>query len=205
MANNPWLEWAKELQFLSQSALAYCRDPYDIERFERIREISAEMVSGIADLPVEKARDLFCCETGYQTPKLDTRAAIIRDGKIALVQEQDGLWVLPGGWCDYNQTIRGNAEKEALEESGMTVRATRLVALFDHNRRNLPPSAWEICSAYVLCEYVSGAFVPNVETVDCQWFAPDTLPALNCRKTNPEQIAMCFAAYDDPHWQTVFD
>ena len=41
-------------------------------------------------LPVETVRDIFCCETGYQTPKLDTRAAVFRDGKILLVQERDG-------------------------------------------------------------------------------------------------------------------
>ena len=28
-------------------------------------------------MPFEKAKDLFCCEVGYQTPKMDCRAAII--------------------------------------------------------------------------------------------------------------------------------
>ena len=40
-----WLDWAVELQSLAQSALYYCKDKFDIERFERIREISAEMLS----------------------------------------------------------------------------------------------------------------------------------------------------------------
>ena len=39
-----WLDWAVELQSLAQSALYYCKDKFDIERFERIREISAEML-----------------------------------------------------------------------------------------------------------------------------------------------------------------
>ena len=73
MPANKWLEWAKELQFLSQCALAYCSDPYDIERFQRIREISAEMVSEIGDLPLDLVKTTFCAGTGYQTPKLDTR------------------------------------------------------------------------------------------------------------------------------------
>ena len=70
------LDWAVELQSLAQAGLAYGRDVYDIERFQRIREISAEMMAHLSDLPVEKVRDLFCNESGYQTPKLDTRAAI---------------------------------------------------------------------------------------------------------------------------------
>ena len=67
-----WLEWAKELQFIAQAGLTYSRDPFDIERFERIREISAEIMSHQSGLPVEKIKELFCNETGFQTPKLDT-------------------------------------------------------------------------------------------------------------------------------------
>lgn len=204
-SENHWLDWAKELQFIAQSALTYCKDPFDIERFERVRGIAAEMMSEIADMPLERVRDLFCSEKGYQTPKLDTRAAVIRDGKIALVQERDGLWAMHGGWCDYNQSVRANTEKEALEEAGMTVRVTRVVALFDHNRRNLPPSGWEICTALLLCEYVGGSFAPNTETTACEWFAPDDLPPLNVRKTNADQIRLAFQAQEAAHWETIVD
>lgn len=72
-----WLDWARELQSLAQAGLAYSKDVYDLERFTRIREISAEIMSHQTDLPMEKVRDLFCNETGYQTPKIDTRAAVI--------------------------------------------------------------------------------------------------------------------------------
>ena len=39
-----WLEWAKELQFIAQAGLTYTKDLFDKERFERIREISAEIM-----------------------------------------------------------------------------------------------------------------------------------------------------------------
>ena len=74
-----WLEWAKELQFIAQGGLTYSKDVFDIERFERIREIAAEMLSLQSGIPIEKVKDLFCNETGFQTPKLDTRAAIFKD------------------------------------------------------------------------------------------------------------------------------
>ena len=86
-----WLTWAKEIQFIAQAGIEYSRDPFDRERFERLREVSAEMLSLMTDVPLVKVRDLFCNETGFQTPKLDSRAAIIRDGKILLVRERDGL------------------------------------------------------------------------------------------------------------------
>ena len=81
-----WLDWAVELQSLAQSALYYCKDKFDIERFERIREISAEMLSEASGLPTEKVKEIFCNEVGFQTPKLDCRAAIFKGDKILLVQ-----------------------------------------------------------------------------------------------------------------------
>ena len=74
-----WLEWAKELQFIAQGGLTYSKDVFDIERFERIREIAAEMLSLQSEIPIEKVKNLFCNETGFQTPKLDTRAACERE------------------------------------------------------------------------------------------------------------------------------
>ena len=206
MPANKWLEWAKELQFLSQCALAYCSDPYDIERFQRIREISAEMVSEIGDLPLDQVKATFCAGTGYQTPKLDTRAAVIKDGKILLVREASGQWALPGGWVDYDHTIRSNAAKEVLEEAGVVAEPIRVIALFDHNRRNHTDFPSNICSAYVLCEYRSGSFQPNLETIACGFFARDAIPEpLATAKTTREQIDLCFQAAEDENWHVIFD
>ena len=204
--SNKWLEWAKELQFLSQCALAYCRDRYDIERFERIREISAEMLSEIGDMPLDDVKATFCAGDGYQTPKLDTRAAVVCGGKLLLVRESSGQWALPGGWVDYDQTIRTNVCKEVLEEAGMVVRPLRVIALYDHNKRNAHRFLFNICSAFVLCEYVSGDFRPNLETVGCGFFGPDEIPSpLAEGKTTAAQIDMCFRAAADENWQVEFD
>ena len=100
-----WLQWAVELQSLAQAGLTYGRDAYDLERYERIREISAEILSHMTDIPLGTVKDLFCNETGYQTPKIDTRAAIFSDDKILLVRENNGKWSLPGGWCDVNVSV----------------------------------------------------------------------------------------------------
>ena len=116
-----WTAWAVELQSLAQAGLTYGHDVYDLERYTRIREIAAEMMAEKTDLPIEKVTSLFCNETGYQTPKVDTRAAVFRERKILLVHEKNGTWSLPGGWCDVNQTIGENAEKETLEEAGFRV------------------------------------------------------------------------------------
>ncbi len=39
-----WLKWAIEIQSLAQAGIAYTDNNYDRERYERLREISAEMI-----------------------------------------------------------------------------------------------------------------------------------------------------------------
>lgn len=200
-----WLEWAKELQFIAQAGLTYSKDAFDIERFERIREISAEIVSRQTGLPLEKVKDLFCNEEGFQTPKLDTRAAIFKDNRILLVKEKNGTWSLPGGWVDVNQTIKSNTIKEVKEEAGLDVEVTRIIAVQDRNLHNLPPYAYNVCKVFVLCEAQGGDFQPNIETIESGYFSLDEIPPLAEEKNNKEQIEMCFAAYQDKDWVVQFD
>ena len=114
-----WLKWAMEIQSLAQAGLTYTRDIYDKERYERLREISAEILAEKTGVSTEKVKTLFCNETGYQTPKLDTRAAIFQDHQILLVHENNGTWALPGGWCDVLESVKSNTEKEVREETGL--------------------------------------------------------------------------------------
>ena len=199
------LQWAIELQSIAQSALYYCRDQYDRERFERIREISAEMVSHQSEISLEKVRDLFCCETGYQTPKLDSRAAIFQDGKILLVRETNGAWSLPGGWVDVDLSVGENTIKEVKEEAGLDVTVDKVIAVQDREKHNLPVYAYRVCKIFLLCSVVGGAFRENIETVESRYFGPDELPLLAAEKNNEEQVRMCFAAYEAESWETLFD
>lgn len=200
-----WLSWAMELQSLAQAGLYYGKDVFDRERYTRIREIAAEMVAFQTELPVEKAVDLFCNETGYQTPKLDTRAAVFREGRILLVQEKNGKWSLPGGWVDVNLSVGENTVKEVKEEAGLDVSAERIIAVQDRAKHNLPVYAYGICKIFVLCTLKGGRFQENPETIAMDWFREDALPPLAEEKNNAEQIRMCFAASRNPGWQTAFD
>ena len=202
-----WLEWAKELQFIAQAGLAYSKDPFDLERFGRIREISAEIMSQMSGIPVETVKGLFCNETGFQTPKLDTRAAIFdRSGdKILLVKELNGTWSLPGGWVDLMQSVKSNTIKEVQEEAGLDVETVRLIAVQDRNKHNTPPYAYNVCKVFVLCRVTGGAFRANSETVESRYFALHELPPLAQEKNSHEQIEMCFRANADENWKVMFD
>ena len=200
-----WLELIIEIQSLAQNGLAYTNNVYDKERFERLRNISAEMLSMKSDLSLEKVKDLFCNEKGYQTPKLDTRAVIFKDDKILLVKENNGTWSLPGGWVDVLESVASNTVKEAKEETGLDVVPKRIIAIQDRNKHNKPIYAYGICKIFVLCEVIGGKFEKNIETIETNYFSLDELSLLAEAKTNKEQIEMCFKSVNDESWQVQFD
>lgn len=203
--NEKWLSWAVELQSIAQAGLFYGKDKFDLERYERIREISAEMLAYKTDIPLEKVRDIFCCETGYQTPKLDTRAALFEDGKILLVKENDGKWSLPGGWVDVDLSVMENALKEVKEEAGLDADLDFVIAVQDRDKHNLPVYAYKICKVFVMCTKKGGSFAANSETVESGYFGLDELPELAEEKNTREQIEMCFAAHLAENWKTLID
>lgn len=201
-----WLKWAMEIQSLAQSGLAYTDNIYDIERYERLREISAEILEEKSNISLEKVKELFCNETGYQTPKIDTRAVIFKNNKILLTHEKNGTWSLPGGWCDVLESVKSNTIKEVKEETGLDVETIKIIAVQDRNKHNRPIYAYGICKIFVLCNIIGGQFIDNIETTEIDYFSLDELPSnLAEEKTNKEQIEMCFKAINDKNWQVQFD
>jgi HAD superfamily hydrolase (TIGR01549 family) len=205
LSEMPWLKWAMELQFISQAGSTYSENKFDRERFERLREIAVEMVSLKTNTPSEDIKNIFGKETGYQTPKLDTRAAIFQEGKILLVKENNGTWSLPGGWVDALESIKSNTIKEVKEEAGLDVIPTRLIALHDRNKHNYPIYFFGVCKALVLCEIIGGTFKSNKETVESAFWEMDQLPPLALEKNSEEEIKLCFDAYNAEIWNTIFD
>ena len=201
-----WLKWAIEIQSLAQAGLTYTDNVYDIERYERLREIAAEIIEEKSNISLEKVKDLFCNENGYQTPKIDTRAAIFKDDKILLTHENNGTWSLPGGWCDVLESVASNTIKEVKEETGLDVETIKIIAVQDRNKHNKPIYAYGVCKIFVLCNVIGGEFIENIETTEIKYFSLDEIPNnLAEEKTNNEQIEMCFKAYKDEKWQSQFD
>ena len=198
------IEWAKELQSLAQAGLYYGHDVYDKERYQRIREIAAEMMLMKTDVSAEKITGLFCGDAGYQTPKVDTRAAIFQDGKILLVCEK-GKWSIPGGWCEFNLSPADNTIKEVREEAGLDVSISKVIAVQDRDKHNQPPYAYGVVKIFYLCDLLGGNFIENIETSESQYFSLEELPPLAGEKCNEEQIRMCFDAYRAENWIVRFD
>ena len=177
-------KWAQDLQSIAQAGLHYGKDVFDRERYEEVRRIAGEMMQAKTGLPQEQIKTLFLGDEGYQTPKIETRAVIVKDDKILLVREKMVQeWSLPGGWNDYDQTVAQNCVKEAREESGRIVKPIKLIAVQDRNHHNKPILATNVTKLFFLCEELGGEFVPNDETDACDYFSlfsPSTLVTARC-------------------------
>ncbi len=127
-----FLSRLRELAALAGTGLGFSRDPYDIERYTRIAELSRLLIAEGIGASEQQIAIALEEEAGYVTPKIDVRGGVIRDGRILMVRERsDGKWALPGGYADVNLSPAEAIEAEIVQESGFTARATKLVALLD--------------------------------------------------------------------------
>ncbi|MBN1484887.1 MAG: NUDIX hydrolase [Chloroflexia bacterium] len=202
----PWLAWARELQSLGQTGLAYSQSDYDTERYSRIIGIAAEIVSRHSQLPVETLRENFLAQPGYATPKVDVRAAVVRGGRILLVQERsDGRWCMPGGWAEVGQVPTDAVERETWEESGFRVAPRKVVGIFDANRSGRPLECYHAYKIVFLCEIIEGAPRPSSETMGVDFFSFDELPPLSWERTNERHLREVRAHLENPGRPAAFD
>lgn len=201
-----WLEWSRGLQAIAQTGLTYARDPFDIERYEQIRELSAQILAHHTGLEINAALDILKTETGHATPKVDVRGAIFRNNQILLVRERmDGLWTLPGGWADVNESAAEATVREVREESGYETRAVKLLAVWDRRRHGHPPSRHHAYKLFFLCDLIGGAPATSIETTDAAFFPEDNFPELSAGRVTHTQIARLFEHHRNPDWPADFD
>ncbi len=201
-----WLDWAQRLQAIAQSGLTYTQNVFEIERYKAVRRIAAEIVAAHSNMSSEETEVIFEQEKGYATPKIDVRGVVFQDDKILLVKElKDGKWTLPGGWCDVGETPSRATEREVYEESGYRVRATKLLAVYDRNLHDHPPTLMHIYKLFFLCELLGGEATTSIETGGAEFFAQDTLPPLSTGRTTESELHRFFEHLRHPEWPTDFD
>jgi len=201
-----WLVWARKLEALAQSGLAYSPNPYDVERFEQIKIIAAEMLSTGFDIEPDAVKSIFDTQAGYTTPKLDSRGVIIQGDQILLVKElADGGWTLPGGWMDVGESPSLAVEREVREEAGYIVRAQRLLALYDRDRHGHPPFPFHIYKLFFQCEILGGEPTESLETGGARFFPINDYPPLSISRVTAAELDRMFFLVAHPELPTDFD
>ncbi|MCH7723779.1 MAG: NUDIX hydrolase [Bacteroidetes bacterium] len=201
-----WLKWAREIQQLSQTGLAFAVTDYEKQRYKRLTEITAEIVKHHTSLEKEAVEKVMMKQPGYATPKIDVRAAIIKDEEILLVQEiSDKRWAMPGGWADVGDIPSEVAERETKEESGYDVKPTKVIGVFDANRLDGQLEFFHAFKIVFLCKLIGGEAETSDETQDVSFFSFDDLPPLSLNRTNDKHIKEILAHLKNPQRSTYFD
>lgn len=208
-AEPDWLTWTRELQAIAQTGLAFVRDPYDQERYERLRSLASRIMAAHTLASVNRIEDLFRNEAGYATPKVDVRGAVFDDhDRLLMVREtaDAGRWTLPGGWADVNLTAAENVVKEVREESGYEVQVRKLAAVWDRTRQGHSAGVFSCCKLFYVCNVLGGTATAGPETSEVQWFIQDKIPAdLSLGRVLPHQLTRMFAHAHDAALPTDFE
>ncbi|MFC2063778.1 NUDIX hydrolase [Chloroflexota bacterium] len=203
--NTDLLRWARQLYTISQSGLTYCKNDYDLERYQQLEEISAEILSNNSGFSKEEVLESFSLENGYATPKIDVRGAVFREDKILLIQElADGCWAMPGGWADIGDLPAETVRREVLEESGYEVSVDKVIAVLDANHIN-PLEFYHAYKLIFQCNLVGGQPKTNHETLGVDFFHLNDLPPLSTIRTTREMLEEAFAHNSDPNRPAAFD
>ncbi|MEA3438990.1 MAG: NUDIX hydrolase N-terminal domain-containing protein [Chloroflexota bacterium] len=201
-----WLEWAREIQALAQTGKHYAENEYQVERYQRLLQISAEIIEQHSELDDEELVRIFTRQVGYATPRVDVRGVVFQNGELLMVRERmDNGWTMPGGWADVGDFPSEAVEREVFEESGYRVKVQRMVGIYDANRFG----TLEVFHAYkivFLCNIIGGEARTSNETTEVAFFSLNEIPEpLSAERTPLRVISHAFAAYGDEHWQVVFD
>ena len=200
--NNPhelmipkWLEWAREIQAISQTGLHYAENDYQVQRYSRLSEISAEIISSHVNMENAELIEIFNQQVGYATPRIDVRGAVFQAGKLLMVRERlDGGWTMPGGWVDVGDTPSGAVEREVYEESGFEVKSRKVIGVYDANRSG-PLEIFHAFKIVFLCDILSGEARTSDETSEVEFYSKSELPnILSGERTRPRHLEDAFTA-----------
>lgn len=201
-----WMEWAREIQAISQTGTFYAENDFQRQRYRRLTEIAAEIISEHTHLECPELVDLFVRQIGYATPRVDVRGAVFCDGKILLVRERtDGGWTMPGGWADVGDIPSEAAEREVQEEAGFQVKAIKVIGVYDANR-SYPLEIFHAFKIVFLCNILGGEAQTSIETSEVKFFGQNEIPAqFSGERTRHRHVVDAFAAHEDNQSSTLFD
>ena len=184
---------AEELRGIAKNGLLYASDHHDVERYQRVLEIASELFSLVVSYPEKWVLESLTKECGHITPKVGVAAAIFNeDKKLLLVQRSDNkLWAMPGGWAEIGETPVQSVVREVAEETGLKVRVSGLVGIYDSNIHGFK-HLHHIYHIVFQCEVISGELRMNKECLAADYFSMYELPPLSPGRRDPTLHAFQF-------------
>jgi ADP-ribose pyrophosphatase YjhB (NUDIX family) len=197
---------ADELRAHAANGLFFTKDPYDRDRYQKIQLLSAELMAMVDSRSTVDLERMFREDTHGRTPAVAVDGAVFRaDGRLLLAERADSReWCIPGGAVDVGEPPSAAAEREVREETGLTVRAVRLLGLYDNRSWNMPSV---LSHAYYLlfeCELLDGELTPSSETTDFRWVTEEEAGELTLFRSHVYKVPEAFRLHRAPDAPTAF-
>lgn len=202
---------ADELRALANAGLRWCQNGYDRERYEKTLRLSARIVSTLENRVEEDVLAEYNGNLAHLSPVLCVEAAVVRDGKILLIQRADDhTWAIPGGLLEVGESPASGAERELWEEAGVRGKAVRLLGIYD-TRFWPAASRMQLCIHLFLMETDDDPMLHTgrndesslTETLAVGWFSPDALPKMHV--SHDRRVAEIFRMLGEGEQKTYFD
>lgn len=131
--NHSFYEFIMKVHSISKIGLTYSKDPYALENYEELSELSSRMLKTFTK--VDFNRPQFFSKNLYPTPNVSVRMVIFNDlNQVLLVKEKvDGGYTLPGGWADLFESPVEAISKECMQEAGATVEVEKLSGVYHYD------------------------------------------------------------------------
>lgn len=197
---------ADEIAAQAKNGTHWTKDRYDRERFARILTLAAELLGGALDYDPALVARGYTDEPGTITSKVGVSvAAFDREGRLLLIQRRDnGRWAMPGGIVEYGETLAGAAARETCEESGIEVRITALLGIYEARRHGFK-TIYHWQHVTFVAEVVSGAPGPSDETLAAGLFTREQVAALPISPGHADPIRDAWAASGNRTVAAYFD
>lgn len=202
-----YLNTFKKIKALAETGLVYAQNGYEIERNQELLDLSQQLMSAIANEPIETFDRYYLPPKEYPTPKVDVRALILNEkDEILLAKEvMDGRWSIPGGWADIGFSPSEVVIKEVEEETGLHSEVERVLAIYDKRCHPHRPQPWYVYKIMFLCKVTGGELRGNFDIEEARWFALDNLPPLSEDRILESQIKELYHLAKHPELPVVCD
>ncbi len=190
----------------ARTGLHWTKDHYDRERYERFLAIAAELLARTLAVSPDTAARWYTDQPGTQTAKVGASAAAFdAAGRLLLIQRMDNArWALPGGIVEYGESPATAAAREAWEESGVHVRVTALLGIYNTRLHGFNIVSHWIHNSF-LADVLDGTPGPSNETLAAGFFTEAETMALPLHPGHADPIRDALAAHATGHVAAFFD
>ena len=201
MKYEEFYDFVVKVHSIAKIGLTYSKDPYAIDNYKELNELSREMLEKWMDVKFDKP-SMFTKEV-YPTPNISVRTLIGKGNKILLVKEANsGLWSFPGGWAELYDSPKTSAYNEVVQETGVIPEITRLIGVIDR----LPHKTNKSVPEYVIIfegKVSDDDFSKHChEITEVAYFDADNLPEMS-KKLSKEELDLIIDAYRNK--KVIFD